>query len=136
MPKITCPARFEFLDEIREFVARIARTGGFNDKEVYSLQLAADEAASNIIEHAYENVSDAKFDVTCDMNGDTLVITMRDTGKPFNPSNVRIPNLKADLSERKIGGLGVYLMRKLMDDIHYLANPETGNLLTMTKRRE
>lgn len=135
MPKKTFPARFEFLDEIREFVAQIAREGGFNDKEIYSLQLAADEAASNIIEHAYEGVSDAEFDVTCDMNGNTLTIAMRDTGKPFNPSNVRLPNLKADLSERKIGGLGVYLMRKLMDDVHYLSNPKTGNLLTMTKRR-
>ena len=132
---MTFPARFEFLDEIREFVAQIAREGGFNDKEIYSLQLAADEAASNIIEHAYEGIPDAEFEVTCDMSGDAFTITMLDTGKPFNPSNVRLPNLKANLSERKIGGLGVYLMRKLMDDVHYLSNPKTGNLLTMTKRR-
>jgi serine/threonine-protein kinase RsbW len=135
MPKMTFPARFEFLDEIREFVAQIAREGGFTEKEIYSLQLAADEAASNIIEHAYEGVSDADFDVTCDMHGDSLTITMLDTGKPFNPSNVKLPNLKADLSERKIGGLGVYLMRKLMDEVHYISNPRTGNLLTMVKRR-
>jgi serine/threonine-protein kinase RsbW len=135
MPKMTFPAQFEFLDEIREFVAEIAREGGFTDKEVYALQLAADEAATNIIEHAYEGVSDADFDVTCDMRGDTLTITMRDVGKPFNPSNVKLPNLKADLSERKIGGLGLYLMRKLMDEVHYISNPRTGNLLTMTKRR-
>ncbi len=132
---MTFPARFEFLDEIREFVAQIAREGGFTEKEIYSLQLAADEAATNIIEHAYEGVSDAEFDVTCDMRGDTLTITMRDTGRPFNPSNVKLPNLKADLSERQIGGLGVYLMRKLMDEVHYISNPKTGNLLTMTKRR-
>ncbi|CAG0976423.1 serine/threonine-protein kinase RsbW [Anaerolineales bacterium] len=135
MPKMTFPARFEFLDEIREFVAEIAREGGFNEKEIYSLQLAADEAATNIIEHAYEGVSDADFDVTCEMDDDVFVIAMRDTGRPFNPSNVRLPNLKADLSERKIGGLGVYLMRKLMDEVHYISNPRTGNLLTMTKRR-
>jgi serine/threonine-protein kinase RsbW len=135
MPKITFPAQFEFLDEIREFVAQIAHEGGFTDRDIYSLQLAADEAASNIIEHAYEGISDADLDVTCDMRGDTLTITMRDTGRPFNPSNVRQPNLKADLSERKIGGLGVYLMRKLMDEVHYISNPITGNVLTMTKRR-
>jgi serine/threonine-protein kinase RsbW len=135
MPNMTFPAQFEFLDEIREFVAQIAREGGFNEKEIYSLQLAADEAATNIIEHAYDGISDADFDVTCDMRGDTLIITMRDTGRPFNPSNVKQPNLKADLSERKIGGLGVYLMRKLMDEVHYISNPRTGNLLTMTKRR-
>ncbi len=132
---MTFPASFEFLDEIREFVAGVAREGGFAEKEIYSLQLAADEAATNIIEHAYEGVTDADFDVACEMRGDTLTITMRDYGKPFNPSNVKLPNLKASLSERKIGGLGLYLMRKLMDEIHYISNPKTGNLLTMTKRR-
>ena len=55
MPAYTFPARFEYLDEIREAVAEIARGGGFTEKTIYSLQLAADEAASNIIEHAYAN---------------------------------------------------------------------------------
>jgi serine/threonine-protein kinase RsbW len=135
MSDMTFPARFEFLDEIREFVAQAAREGGFTEKEIYSLQLAADEAASNIIEHAYEGVSDADLDITCDVYGDTLTITMRDTGIPFDPSSVKPPNLKADLSERQIGGLGLYLMRKLMDEVRYESNSKTGNLLTMTKRR-
>jgi len=135
MPKMTFPARFEFLDEIRDFVAQVAQEGGFTDKEIYSLQLAADEAASNIIEHAYEGVSDASLEITCDMNKDQIVITMRDKGKSFNPNNVRQPDLKADLSDRQIGGLGVFLMRKLMDDVNYESDPKTGNLLTMTKRR-
>jgi serine/threonine-protein kinase RsbW len=135
MSDMTFPASFEFLDEIREFVAQVAREGGFTEKEIYSLQLAADEAASNIIEHAYEGVSDADLDITCDVYGDTLTITMRDTGIPFDPSSVKPPNLKADLSERQIGGLGLYLMRKLMDEVHYESNSKTGNLLTMIKRR-
>lgn len=134
MPHITFPARFEFLDEIREFVADVAREGGFTEKEIYSLQLAADEAATNIIEHAYADIPDADFDVTCDMQGRTLVIIMRDTGISFDISKVKQPNLKADLSERQIGGLGVYLMRKLMDEVRYETN-STGNILTMIKRR-
>ncbi len=116
-------------------VAEVARGGGFSEKSIYSLQLAADEAASNIIEHAYEGESDASLFMTCDMKGDQIVITMRDTGKSFNPSSVKEPNLKADLSERQIGGLGVYLMRKLMDTVYYESS-RSGNLLTMTKRRE
>lgn len=135
MAHSTFPARFEFLDEIRDLVAEVAREGGFSEKEVYSLQLAADEAASNIIEHAYAGDSNASLDVTCDYEGDELIITMRDNGKPFDPSKVKQPNLKADLSERQIGGLGMYLMRKLMDDVRYEANSRTGNLLTMIKRR-
>jgi serine/threonine-protein kinase RsbW len=135
MPNKTFPAQFEFLDEIREIVAQVAREGGFTEKEIYSLQLAADEAATNIIEHAYEGISDADFDMTCDCHGNTLTITMRDIGRPFNPSNVKQPNLKADLLERQIGGLGLYLMRKLMDEVHYETDPKTGNVLTMIKRR-
>lgn len=123
------------MDEIRDLVAEVAREGGFSEKEVYSLQLAADEAASNIIEHAYAGISNASLDVTCDMDDDELIITMRDNGKSFDPSKVKQPNLKADLSERQIGGLGMYLMRKLMDDVRYEANSRTGNLLTMIKRR-
>ncbi|MBC7879400.1 MAG: ATP-binding protein [Anaerolineales bacterium] len=135
MPKTTFPARFEFLDEIRDLVAQVARENSFTEKAIYSLQLAADEAASNIIEHAYEGISNATLDITCDMQGDTMVITMRDTGKPFDPSKVKQPNIKADLSDRQIGGLGVYLMRKLMDEVRYESNSKTGNLLTMIKRR-
>jgi serine/threonine-protein kinase RsbW len=135
MPKTTFPAKFEYLDEIRDLVAQVAREGGFTEREIYSLQLAADEAASNIIEHAYEGISDAKLDVTCDMRGEVMVISMRDSGAPFDPSKVKPPNLRADLSDRQIGGLGVYLMRKIMDEVRYESNAKTGNLLTMTKRR-
>lgn len=135
MPNYTFPARFEFLDEIRDMVAEVARAGGFSEKAIYSLQLAADEAASNIIEHAYEGVTDALLFISCDMRNDEIVIVLRDTGKPFDPSGVKEPDLKVDLSERQIGGLGVYLMRKLMDTVRYESNSKTGNLLTMTKRR-
>jgi len=130
----TFPAKFEYLDEIRDLVAGVARQGGFNDKEVYSLQLAADEAASNIIEHAYEGVADASLEVSCEMHGATLVIVMRDQGRTFDSSRVKQPNLKADLSERQIGGLGVYLMRKLMDEVRYETSG-SENVLTMIKRR-
>ena len=134
MPITTFPAKFEYLDEIRDFVAEIARKGGFADKEVYSLQLAADEAASNIIEHAYNGIADGYLDLACDMQGDNLVIIMRDKGSAFDPSKVKQPNLKADLSERQIGGLGVYLMQKLMDEVRYETTGK-GNTLTMIKRR-
>jgi len=135
MPSITYEARFEFLDEIRDMVAETAREAGFSDKAIYSLQLAADEAATNIIEHAYAGVKNATFSVMCEMQGDTIVIVMKDNGKPFDSGAVKEPNLKTDLSERQIGGLGIYLMRKLMDSVHYESS-KSGNVLTMTKRRE
>ncbi|MGE5248582.1 MAG: ATP-binding protein [Bacteroidota bacterium] len=133
--KAKFPAQFQYLDEIRDFVGNIASKGGFNAKEVYSIQLATDEAASNIIEHAYEDVPNGVIEITCGMSGDVLTIVLHDHGKSFDPSSVRPPNLKANLSERQIGGLGIYLMRKLMDEVHYESRPRGGNALTLTKRR-
>jgi serine/threonine-protein kinase RsbW len=135
MQSVQFTAKFEFLDEIREFVGDIARAGGFGDKDVYNIQLAADEAASNIIEHAYEGVSDGLLELSCGVKGNTLTIILVDHGESFDPSEIPLPDLKADLSERKIGGLGIFLMRKLMDEVHYEVKPKHDNVLTMIKRK-
>ena len=128
-------AKFEFLDEIREFVGEVARKGGFSDKDVYNIQLATDEAASNMIEHSYENIPDGVIDLSCGMEGEQIRITLVDYGEPFDPSAIPMPDLKADLSDRKIGGLGIFLMRKLMDEVHYEARADKSNVLTMIKRK-
>jgi len=136
MQSIQFPAKFDFLDEIRDFVGRIARAGGFGSKEVYSIQLATDEAASNIIEHAYEGINNGVLEISCGMQGSAIKIVLVDHGEPFDPSEVPMPDLKADLSERKIGGLGIFLMRKLMDEVHYDSQPgKNSNTLTMIKRK-
>jgi len=134
MSKTTFDANFDNLDEIRELVGDAARQVGFSDKEVYAIQLAADEASSNIIEHAYAGVTGGKIEIDLSISDKELKITMRDHGRSFDPSSVPEPNVKADLSERKIGGLGMYLMRKLMDEVSYESSSGTGNLLTMIKR--
>ena len=128
-------AKFEFLDEIRDFVGDVARKGGFSNKDVYNIQLATDEAASNIIEHAYEGVPNGVLDLACNMEKDIIKIILIDYGVPYDPSVVPMPDIKADLSERKIGGLGIFLMRKLMDEVHYEPRADKSNVLTMTKRK-
>ena len=135
MQSVQFIAKFEFLDEIREFVGGIARAGGFGDRDVYNIQLAADEAASNIIEHAYEGVSNGVLEISCGVKGNVITIILVDHGESFDPSEIPTPDLKADLSERKIGGLGIFLMRKLMDEVHYEIKPNKNNVLTMTKRK-
>lgn len=134
MSSLKFPASFEYLDEVREFVGGEARAAGFTDKEIYSIQLAADEATSNIIEHAYDGIRNGSFEITCEVKGDRLIIKLFDHGKSFDPSQVEKPDVKADLSERKIGGLGIYLMRKLMDEVDY-ESTASGNLLTLIKRK-
>jgi serine/threonine-protein kinase RsbW len=135
MQSVRFAAKFEFLDEIREFVGEIARQGGFSDKDVYNIQLATDEAASNMIEHSYENIPDGVIDLSCSMEGDQIRIVLVDYGEPFDPSTIPLPDLKADLSDRQIGGLGIFLMRKLMDEVHYEPKPDKSNVLTMIKRK-
>ncbi len=134
MSTVIFDANFDNLDEIRDFVAEAARQVGFSDKEIYAIQLAADEASSNIIEHAYAGMTGGKLEIDLSTTDKMLKIVMRDQGKPFDPSSVPEPNVKADLSERKIGGLGMYLMRKLMDEVSYKSSSERGNILTMIKR--
>ncbi len=135
MQSVRFAAKFEFLDEIREFVGDIARQGGFSEKDVYNIQLATDEAASNMIEHAYENIPDGVIDLSCGMEDEQIRIVLIDYGEPFDPSAIPLPDLKADLSDRKIGGLGIFLMRKLMDEVHYEPKPDKSNVLTMIKRK-
>jgi serine/threonine-protein kinase RsbW len=135
MQSVRFAAKFEYLDEIREFVGEVARQGGFSDKDVYNIQLATDEAASNMIEHAYENIPDGVIDLSCGMEDEQIRIVLIDYGEPFDPSVIPLPDLKADLSDRKIGGLGIFLMRKLMDEVHYEPKPDKSNVLTMIKRK-
>jgi len=134
MSKTVFDADFENLDEIRDFVGEAAQKLGFSDREIYSIQLAADEASSNIIEHAYAGIKGGKLEIELSTSDNQLKIVMRDHGKPFDPASVPEPNVKADLSERKIGGLGLYLMHKLMDEVFYESSPDAGNILTMIKR--
>jgi serine/threonine-protein kinase RsbW len=135
MKTVQFAARFEHLDAMREFVGTIARKGGFSEKDVYNIQLATDEAASNIIEHAYQNMPGNVLELSCGMKGDVITVTLTDYGDSFDPSEVPVPDLKADLSDRKIGGLGLFLMRKLMDHIDYRPGTHKSNVLTMTKRK-
>jgi len=136
MQTLQFAAKFEYLDEIRDFVGDIARSGGFSDKDVYNIQLASDEAASNIIEHAYENIRDGVLEISCGLKGNVITIILVDHGASFDPSNVPAPNVEADLSDRQIGGLGLYLMRKLMDEVRYEADTKNNrNTLTLIKHK-
>lgn len=135
MSRTRFPARFELLDEVRAFVGGEARAAGFGDRAVYAVQLAADEAASNIIEHAYAGRSDGSFEVECEFKNGRLLITFTDQGTPFDISKVSKPDIKAPLTDRKIGGLGIFLMHKLMDQVQYKSTG-SENVLTLTKRKE
>ena len=138
---VVLAARFESLDRVRDFVGEQAEQSGLEPAAVYAVQLAVDEAFSNIIEHAYGGESDEKVECTTQVTRNELIITLLDCGNPFNPESVPDPDLEAALEEREIGGLGLYFIRQLMDDVeftfvHDSEKNKACNLLRMVKRKE
>jgi serine/threonine-protein kinase RsbW len=132
--ELTVPARFENLALIGEFVVSVARRAGLDEKGVFNVQLACDEACTNVMEHAYGG-DEGPVRVACKLHPGHLEIQVHDTGKPFDPATVRAPDLEAPLEERETGGLGLHFMRSVMDDVRFEFD-ESGNLLTMVKRFE
>ena len=127
------PAKFDQLDPIRGFASQAARDAGMDDSDTYAIELAVDEACTNIIEHAYQGENRGDIECTCESNDVCLTVVIRDHGKPFDPSTVLAPDLNANIDNRTVGGLGVFLMKKLMDEVHFEPLGESGNVLTMVK---
>ena len=130
------PGRFESLAKIGEFVARAAEEAGLDERATYAVQMAVDEACSNIIEHGYGGEDQGEIECTCRIDEDELTVILRDEGDSFDPTSVPDPNVAAELEDRKAGGLGIFFMRQLMDEVSFECSPETGNVLTMVKRGE
>lgn len=129
-------SQYEDLDEIRQFVSRAAQDMGMDESETYQVALAVDEACSNVIEHGCQGRCDEEIEITCSDENDCLTILIRDHGSPFDPGSAPTPDLSKDINQRQVGGLGIFLMRRLMDDIHYERLGEAGNVLTLVKRRK
>ncbi len=124
----------ESLGEISDFVVSAARAAGLDDQAVWEVQLAVDEAATNVILHAYGGHEEGPITVQVDVRDDEFVICLHDRGKPFDPDAVPHPDLDSPLEARKTGGLGLYLMRKLMDRVDFHFDAGGYNLVTMAKR--
>ena len=133
---LTFPGRFDSLASISEFVARAAEEAGLDECATYEVQMAVDEACSNIIEHAYDGEGRGDIECACHIDEDKLSIILRDHGIPFDPTSVLEPDLDAPLKKRKAGGLGMHFMRQLMDEMRFERSPDSGNVLTMVKHKE
>ena len=124
-------AKLENLSVIADFISSSMSQLGI-EAGVFEVQTAVDEACTNIIKYAYSEEGGV-ITITCESQDNDFVVTIRDNGKPFDPSSVPPPDLEADLDKRRIGGLGIYLMKKLMDDVSYSFDARKGNILVMRK---
>ncbi len=122
------------LEGISDFVVHCANGAGLNESEVYAVELAVDEASTNIIEHGYGQECPSRIDITCEPVEDGIKVVIFDDASPFDPSTIPDPDIDVSLEDVKPRGLGMYLMRKMMDEISYESNPDRGNTLTMIKR--
>ena len=127
-------SRFERLAEIADFIADAACACGLNDDQTYDVQMAADEACTNVIEHAYRGKPDGTIDIACERRGNEFVVTIQDCGVRFDPQKVKLPKTRDPLSKRRIGGLGLFFMQKLMDRVEFHFAAGCGNRLTMVKK--
>ena len=127
------PGRFDRLETITDFVARAARLAGLNESSVYHCELAADEAYSNIIMHAYGGEDRGDIQLTCQCEPGTLTIIFEDHGRPFDSGSIKAPDLSGPLEGLAEGGLGVHLMRQLMDEVKFDPGRDQ-NRLTLVKR--
>lgn len=135
MTSRTFPGRFESLAQIAEYVRLEAKAAGLSYKETFELETAVDEAVSNIIEHAYGGEGIGEIQCQCNRIEDGLEIILEDSGKPFDPSCVPVPDLNAQLKNRKNHGLGYFLMCQMMDEVHF-EFLDNKNKLTLIKRKE
>jgi serine/threonine-protein kinase RsbW len=135
MRSSTFPGRNESLAAIGAWVRQAAQDAGLDSTTVYTVETSVDEACSNIIEHAYGGENRGDIECTCWATNDSLTITLRDHGIPFNPDNVPEPDISASLDDRLGHGLGLYFMRQWMDEVRFDFSIEEGNTLTMIKHK-
>ena len=135
MPTRTFPGRYKSLAKIDDFISQIIADQGFSSDQVYDIRLALDEACTNIIEHGYGG--EGKGDIRCSVENteEGIKIILKDWGKKFDPAQIPKPDLNVDLEDLQIRGLGLYLMKNLMDKIGYCIDDGDGNTFVMTKRK-
>jgi serine/threonine-protein kinase RsbW len=120
------------LIEVRHFVMNHARQHGFNEDDDNKIALAVDEACTNIIKHGYNFSPKHKIDVEILRHGKEFEVIIYDQGKKFDPNAVQTPDMKEYLSHYRRGGLGIFLMKRIMDKVEFSSSGDK-NILRMLK---
>ncbi len=128
------PSSTENLALIREFVTNVGGQAGLDESDVAKLELAVDEACANVIEHAYGHDTTKDVMVRAVFDDEALRISVIDEGRGFDPGGVKQNSVEQLVHERKSGGLGIRLIKTLMDEVNYEIVPGQKNELHMTKK--
>ena len=128
---LTLPADTRWLGVVRRVVESSAELAGFSRRGVYEVVLAVHEACANVIEHGYLGMTEQHLTVVCRSSGDGLEVSVRDRGRPFDIGIA--PDLPPD--ELREGGRGVFLIRRLMDEVMSHRSPDGINELRLFRRQ-
>jgi serine phosphatase RsbU (regulator of sigma subunit)/anti-sigma regulatory factor (Ser/Thr protein kinase)/transposase len=128
------PASLDYLGEMREFITRVGRKYGVSEHIINNFKLAIDEAATNVIRHAYRDW-EGFITIRMLIRDRNVAVSLIDQGRTFDPRKVRDPDLNRYVNIGKKGGLGIFIMRRLIDEIDYRKTVE-GNELKLVKFRK
>jgi serine/threonine-protein kinase RsbW len=126
-------SRTENLSLIRDFVSNSAAEAGITPDVVENIILAVDEACTNIIKHAYKSFPEGELIIKTKSTLSRFVISITDFGNTFEPDAVPEPDLQKYYRQKRVGGLGMYLMKTLMDDVKYVSIPGKHNEVLLSK---
>jgi serine/threonine-protein kinase RsbW len=126
-------SKTENLSLIREFIQSAAVQVGMQPGITEDVMLAVDEACTNIIKHAYESFPDGEILLRLKYSDHKFTITIIDYGHSFHPEDVPDPDLQKYYRQHRVGGLGMYLMKTLMDEVKYSSIPGKYNQVYLMK---
>jgi serine/threonine-protein kinase RsbW len=131
--RITRAAYLQSLSEFRAFIKEhCAGLPGMTDEILYDLQLAVDEACTNIISHGYADLDPGSIILDLEFAPDRLTVTLTDFGHSFEPSSAPIPDVDAPIEERELSGFGLFFIQESVDAMDYQVT-EDGNKMILTK---
>lgn len=132
--QINISASTHNLSDVRDFITGHAESYGFKPNQIDDIRLAVDEAVTNIIKHAYQGDTSQEINITLKLNNEQLCILLTDTGNTFEFEAYQLPDIKKQIEKKKRGGMGVYLIHSLMDNVSYSRQGQK-NKMTMCKNR-
>lgn len=130
---ITLINEIQQIPVLYEFIENVGNDLGLDAALIMKLNLALEEAVSNVILYAYPKEPGKKIIVSVSLKGSDLIFTVTDSGLPFDPTLSEKPNLELSAEERPIGGLGIYLIKQIMNEVTY-SRIHDINIFTMKKK--
>jgi serine/threonine-protein kinase RsbW len=131
--KLKVKSKTENLSSIRDFISSSAAEAGVTADAIENIILAVDEACTNIIKHAYNSFPNGELIIKTKSTVSRFVVSITDYGKSFEPEMIPEPDLQKYYRQRRVGGLGMYLMKTLMDDVKYVSIPGKHNEVLLSK---